>query len=331
MALSDLAVYSEYAYLAMTEVLAQQIDAFNAASAGAIVLSSAAHQGDYSDAAFFAKIADLVRRRNSYGTDTVETKTLRQLVDTSVKVAAGTPEIRLDPGQFRWIQQNPEVAGAALGQQLAVDSMADMLNTGVGCAVSALTTVPASNAGTLIKDITGETAPANRPTFVALTQAAGIFGDRQNAIRAWIMHSTPITSLFVNALTNSERLFSYESINVIRDPFGRLFVITDSPSLQWSVADPVSAGYYTLGLVQGAIYIGQNNDFDAVQTDATGYENIKRTYQAEWSYNCGIKGYAWDKTHGGKSPTNAALFTGTNWDKYATDIKDVAGVVLKSL
>lgn len=321
MALSDLAVYSEYAYSSMTEVLAQQIELFNGASDGVIVLVPAAHQGDFSDEAFFAKISGLVRRRNAYGSGAIAQKTLKHLVDTSVKVAAGTSEIRLDPGQFRWIQQNPEVAGAALGQQLAGDLLADMLNTAIGCTVSALSAQSAVVHGDGTAD----------PTFVGLTETAGLFGDRQNAIRAWVMHSTPVTKLYVNALTNAENLFKYDTVNVIRDPFGRLFVVTDSPSLQWSVTTPSPAsGFMSLGLVQGGIYVGQNNDFDAAETVATGDENIKRTYQAEWSYNVGVQGFAWDKPNGGKSPTDAALFTASNWDKYSTSIKDLAGVLYKT-
>lgn len=321
MALSDLAVYSEYAYSSMTEVLAQQIELFNGASDGVIVLVPAAHQGDFSDEAFFAKISGLVRRRNAYGSGAIAQKTLKHLVDTSVKVAAGTSEIRLDPGQFRWIQQNPEVAGAALGQQLAGDLLADMLNTAIGCAVSALSAQSSVVHGDGTTD----------PTFVGLTETAGLFGDRQNAIRAWVMHSTPVTKLYVNALTNAENLFKYDTVNVIRDPFGRLFVVTDSPSLQWSVTTPSPAsGFMSLGLVQGGIYVGQNNDFDAAETVATGDENIKRTYQAEWSYNVGVQGFAWDKPNGGKSPTDAALFTASNWDKYSTSIKDLAGVLYKT-
>ena len=69
MALSDLQVYSEYAYTTFTETLQQQVELFNAATGGALLLSSAAHQGDFSQEAFFARIAGgTVRRRNAYGT-----------------------------------------------------------------------------------------------------------------------------------------------------------------------------------------------------------------------------------------------------------------------
>lgn len=322
MALSDLAVYSEYAYSAFSETLRQQVDLFNAATGGAIMLQSAAHQGDFSDVAFFAKVTGgLVRRRNAYGSGTVAEKVLKHLVDTSVKVAAGTPPVRLDPGQFRWIQQNPEVAGAAMGQQLAVDTMADMLNVGLGSVYSALSQVSA-----VVYDATGNTAPDDGPTWNNLNNGQAKFGDQSSQIVAWIMHSTPMHKLYGNNLNNSERLFTYGTVNVVRDPFGKLLVMTDSPNLFEAGTPNV---YHILGLVPGAVMIGQNNDFDANEETKNGDENIIRTYQAEWSYNVGVKGFAWDKANGGKSPTDAALFTSTNWDKYATSEKDLAGVVVE--
>lgn len=324
MALSDLAVYSEYAYSAFSETLRQQVDLFNAATGGAVMLQSAAHQGDFSDVAFFAKVTGgLVRRRNAYGSGTVAEKVLKHLVDTSVKVAAGTPPVRLDPGQFRWIQQNPEVAGAAMGQQLAVDTMADMLNVGLGSVYSAL-----SQVSDVVYDATANSDAADKlPTWNNLNNGQAKFGDQSSQIAAWIMHSTPMHKLYGSNLTNGERLFTYGTVNVVRDPFGKLLVMTDSPNLFAAGTPNV---YHILGLVPGAVMIGQNNDFDANEETKNGDENIIRTYQAEWSYNIGVKGFAWDKANGGKSPTDAALFTSTNWDKYATSHKDLAGVVVKT-
>lgn len=320
MALSDLAVYSEYAYSSMTEVLQQQIDLFNSASGGTLSLRSAAHQGDYSDIAFFAKVSGLVRRRNAYGTGAVGEKVMTHLVDTMVKVAAGTPPIRLDPGQFRWIQQNPEVAGAALGQQLALDTLADMVNTGLGCTFAAMNQVAA-----IKYDATGNTAPADLLTFNNLNNGQAKFGDQSSRIAAWVMHSKPMHDLNGSSLTNSERLFTYGSVNVSRDPYGKLLIMTDAPNL-------VTAGspniYHVLGLVPGALLVDQNGDFDAMEEGKTGDENLQRVYQAEWSYELGIKGFAWDKANGGKSPNDAALLLGTNWDRYATSDKDLPGVLV---
>lgn len=325
MALSDLAVYSEYAYSSMTEILDQQINLFNAASEGTMVLRPTAHQGDFSDEVLFAKIAGgTVRRRNAYGSGAIASKSLNHLVDTSVKVAAGTYEMLLPPGQFKWIQQNPQVAGAALGQQMAVDAMADMVNTGIGATVTAMANIPA-----LMLDVTGAAVPADALVNpVNMINATAKLGDRSGAVRAWIMHSGAMTELWINAANNNKSLFNYGNLAVTRDPFGRLFIVTDAPNL--TTGSGATLAYYSLGLQQAALMVGQNNDYTAMERDITGQENLSKAFQAEWSYNVGVQGFSWDKTTGGKSPTDAAIFAAANWDRYATSIKDMAGVILKT-
>jgi hypothetical protein len=321
MALSDLKVYSEYLYSSMSEVLAQQVELFNAATEGAIVLVPAAMQGDFSDLAFWQKISGLVRRRNAYGSGSVAAKDLKHIEDTMVKIAAGTPPINIDPGQFRWIQRSPKEAGVVIGQQLAKDVLADMLNLGLGACYTALATE-----GTNVHDATGGTD--KKLSFANINLGQSKFGDAASNLAVWIMHSTPQFSLYGNALANAERLFAYSSVNVVRDPFGRLLVSTDSPNLV-DVGSPNST-YHTLGLVRGAVTLQQNNDFEANEETSNGNENIQRTYQAEWSFNCGIQGFAWDKASGGKSPNDAAVLSGANWEKIVTSNKDLAGVIIET-
>lgn len=318
MALSDLAVFSEYAYSTMTEMQDQQIGLFNAATRGGLVLQSGNHQGDYSDEAMWAKISGLVRRRNAYGSGTVAEKVLEHLTETAVKVAAGTPPVRIDPGMMKWIQRSPEEAGVVVGKQMAEDSIADMLNTAVLVYASAIGQV---------SDVVYDHSSTGTMSLAALNKGAAKFGDRAGALVAWVMHSKSAFDIYGEALTNATRLFVFGNVRVIEDGFGRPLVVTDSPNL-------VTAGspdtYAALGLTPGAVLVSQNGDFtDNVETK-NGDENIIRTYQAEWSYNVGIQGFAWDKTNGGKSPTNAALGTATNWDRYATSDKDLAGVLVKA-
>lgn len=318
MALSDLAVFSEYAYSTMTEMQDQQIGLFNAATRGGLVLQSGNHQGDYSDEAMWAKISGLVRRRNAYGSGTVAEKVLEHLTETSVKVAAGTPPVRIDPGMMKWIQRSPEEAGVVVGKQMAEDSIADMLNTAVLVYAAAIGQVA---------NVVYDHSSTGVMSLVALNKGAAKFGDRAGAIVAWVMHSKSAFDIYGEALTNATRLFVFGNVRVIEDGFGRPLVVTDSPNL-------ITAGtpdtYAALGLTPGAVLVSQNGDFtDNVETK-NGDENIIRTYQAEWSYNVGIQGFAWDKTNGGKSPTNAALGTATNWDRYATSDKDLAGVLVKA-
>lgn len=319
MALSDLAVFSEYAYSTMTEMQDQQIGLFNGATRGGLVLQSGNHQGDYSDEAMWAKISGLVRRRNAYGSGAVAEKVLEHLTETSVKVAAGTPPVRIDPGMMKWIQRSPEEAGVVVGKQMAEDSIADMLNAAVMCyaaAVGQVANVVYNHSGT------------GTMSLIALNKGAAKFGDRAGALVAWVMHSKSAFDIYGEALTNATRLFVFGNVRVIEDGFGRPLVVTDSPNLINTT--PTPDVYMALGLTPGAVLVSQNGDFtDNVETK-NGDENIIRTYQAEWSYNVGIQGFAWDKTNGGKSPANAALGTATNWDRYATSDKDLAGVLVKA-
>jgi len=320
----DLVVFNKQVYIATTELVAQQVQLFNAASAGAITLASISdNMGDFAMEASFKQIAGLVRRRDVYnGSNDVASVRLTHLQNNTVKVPSGTPPVDFEQAQYNWILQNPALAASMIGQQLAVATLQDMLNTAISAAVAAIsaeTSVNYAASGTL--------------AFGDLVRGAGKFGDRQGALAAWVMHSKSMTDLWANAVTNNEKLFVYGTVSVLRDPFGRLFVMTDSDSLvattTTSDEPPVTTTKYkVLGLVPGAIMVEQNPDFDSYMQRSTGKENIQNSYQAEWSYNLGLYGYSWDITAGGKAPTNASIATSANWERTSTDIKDTAGVLI---
>ena len=320
MALSDLQVFNDWVYRTSSEVLDQQVNLFNAATNGAIILRTARNVGDVSEAAFWAKIQGLVRNRNPYGTGTVAAKDLRQLVDNTIKVGAGTPPINIPPSMLRWIQKSPEEAGAVIGQQLAGDTMQDMLHAGLSAGKAAFT------AGNAVYDHSG--VGEGTLTQKAFNAGQRIFGDRSTDIQVWVAHSSPLFDLYDNALGNAEQLYTFGTVNVKQDAFGRPIIITDAPVLM-NGAD-LTLTHDTLGLTSGAILIEQNGDFDAVTVESTGGENIGRQYQAEWSYNVGVNGYAYDMTTGGKAPTHTALGTAANWDKVATSIKDTGGIIVRT-
>lgn len=315
----DLAIFNKQTYTAVTETLSQQVNVFNRASNGAITLLPAANQGNFAIEAMFKSISGLVKRRDINGSDAVDPVRLEQLQNASVKIAASTAPVEFNPSMYTWIQQNPELAVAMLGEQIARETAGDMLNVAIKGAVAAATGQGASA-------VYGDGTAA--ASFSLLNSGAALFGDRSGSLVAWVLHSKIMHDLFENGLTNAEKLFTYENVNVIRDPFGRLFVVTDSPDLvDTTGVDPI---YKTLGLQSGAVNVQSNGDFDATLVSVTGGENIKRVYQAEWTMNLGIKGYTWDIANGGASPSDVALATATNWDKTATSIKDTAGVLILS-
>lgn len=316
MGLDDFEVFNDFTYTTTTEVLRQQIELFNAATGGAIILEAADNTGDYTDSTLYAKIEGLVRRRNVYSNAAVAAKEMQMLLDTSVKVATGTPPVQIDPTWWTWINRAPDEAGIIYGRQLAVDMMADMLNTGIMGLVAAML-----NDAEIQHDGSGATAD-----YGDLLTGTSKFGDRSNEIRVWVAHSKPMFDIWGTNLANSAQLFTFGSVSVRTDPFGRPIVLTDSPAL--INTGPTPDNYYTLGLVPGACRVEQNNDFlQNIETN-NGFENIRRTIQSEWTYNLSAKGYAWDKTSGGHSPNDAAIASSGSWDRFATSHKDLPGVLV---
>ena len=273
--------------------------------------------GDYSDIALYSRISGLIRRRDAYGTGAVTAKQLAMLQQTSVKVAAGTPPIDITPHYWQWIMRDPAEAGIMLGKQLAEDTLGDMLAVAIKGYLAALTNVGA----TVVSDGTAGTM-----TLQKMVNGAALFGDRAQEIMCWVMHSKPLFDVYGSALTNGQQLFVFGNVKVASDGFGRPLIITDQPDLVYDTNK-----YHTLGLANGAALIEQNPDYVENTQTVNGDENITRSWQAQWSYNVGLKGFAWDKTAGGHSPSNAALATGTNWDRFATETKDLAGVIVNTL
>ncbi len=323
MSLNNFKVFNDFAQGSATEVLAHNVELFNAATKGGILLQAARNAGDFSDKTMWAKLSGLVRRRNPYGSGAVTPLALSQLQDTSVKVAAGTPPVSLDPGMFEWILKNPKEGGVVYGQQLAEERMADMVDVAIAALIASLV-----NEGTNYYATLGATA-----TYAGLNLAAGKFGDRSQSLACWVAHSKVLTDIWAANIANTASLFNFGTINVRTDPFGRPIIITDAQSLvdsNGAGTGPDVASYRTLGLVPGAALIEDNGDYTSNLETKNGDENILRTVQSEWSYNVSVKGFAWDKSNGGKAPTTAALGTGTNWDAFATSPKDLAGVIYET-
>jgi hypothetical protein len=322
MSLTNLQVFNKWTYTALNEMIAHNINLFNQATRGAIVLRNGANVGDFADSTFWKLLSGAVRRRDAYGSGSVSPIQLQMILDTMVKVAAGTPPIEIDPGMFTWIGKSPQEGGVVIAQQLAPQILSDMLNTAVAALVAAL-----SNVSDVFTDISGGTGGAEKFSPAATNTALSKFGDRRQAVVAWIVHSKPMSDYFGNAITNANTLYKYDTVNVIADPFGNVFVISDCPAL---VISGSPTDYVALGLTAGAAIVERNSDYYQNIEETNGDENIQRTLQAEWSYNLGLKGFTWDKSSGGKSPSTAALATAANWDKNVTSHKDLAGVALRT-
>jgi len=316
MSLSQMQVFNQYIMPATLETLDQMLAAFNAASNGSIVLSPEGFTGDFLQESFFQALGAAQRRVDRYAANGVAPITdLTELKNTSVKVAGGFGPIRYEPSQMTWLErptvQGVEVASRAFAEVL----LKDQLNTAIAALVAAITAQAAA-----VNDVSATAGI----TQAGLNNAHAKFGDASQSIVAQIMQGTTWHKLVGQAIGNSTNLFVAGNVRVV-DILGKVSVVTDAPALMQTGTPNKEI---ILGLVSGAALVHDNRDIISNVQTVNGKERIETTIQTDYTFGLGLKGYTWDTTNGGKSPSNAALATGTNWDKTAASIKDTAGVAL---
>lgn len=320
MSLSDMQVFNTYFMPATIETLAQMVDKFNAASNGAIVLTTEGFDGDFFQESFFASIHSAQRRVDRYAALADQAATdLSQLKNVGVKVAGGFGPIRYEPAQMTWLRK-PTAEGIEVASRNFAEAMLrDQLNTSVAALVAAI-----GNQAAALNDVS---ASADMD-YAAINGAHAKFGDRSGDIAANVMSGAAYHQLIAQNLANSNRLFQAAGVTIV-DILGKAVIVTDAPALSVAaVVDPATpAKHRVLGLATGAAIVHDAGDVISNIDTANGSTRIVTTMQVDYSFGLRLKGYAWDTANGGKSPTDAELATGSNWDKVATDIKQTAGVM----
>jgi hypothetical protein len=137
------------------------------------------------------------------------------------------------------------------------------------------------------------------------------------------MNGAQFHKLIGQNLTNGAQLFVAGNVQVV-DILGRPVIVTDAPALFATGTPNVNK---ILGLVDGAAIVFDGGDVVSNIDTSNGKTRIETTMQVDYSFGVKLKGYSWDIANGGKSPTDAELATGSNWDKVATSIKHTAGVL----
>ncbi len=313
MALSQMEVFNKYYMPATIETLAQMVDKFNEASRGTVVLTTAGFEGDFIQESFFAAIHSAQRRVNRYGSNDAVTPTdLTQLKANGVKVAGGFGPVRYEPSQMTWLQ-HPTVKGVEVASRNFAEALlADQVNTILACLVAAIENVGSA----LVNDVSLSASVS----YSALNLSHEKFGDRSSALAATFMNGKAFHFMIEGNLANAQELFRAGNVRVI-DILGQLVVVTDAPALS-------DTGKLKMpSLVPGAGVVYDGGDVISNIETGNGKQRIETTLQMDYSFGVGVKGYSWDTENGGKSPTDAALATGSNWDKVVSDNKHTAGVL----
>ncbi len=316
MSLAQMQVFNDFIMPATLETLDQMTAAFNAASNGAIVISAEGFTGDFLQESFFQNLGAAQRRVDRYAANgAVSATDLTELKNSSVKIAGGFGPLRYEPAQMTWLQrptvQGIEVASRAFAEVL----LKDQLNTAIAALVAAIT----AQAGA-----TNDVSATAGITQAALNNAHAKFGDASQSLVAQVMQGTTWHKLVGQAIANSTNLFVAGNVRVV-DILGKVTVVTDAPSLMQAGTPNKEI---ILSLVPGAALVHDSRDQVSNVETTNGKGRIETTIQTDYTFGLGLKGYTWDTTNGGASPTDAELATGTNWDKTAASIKHTAGVAL---
>tara|TARA_R110002020_G_scaffold466637_1_gene689325 strand:- start:173 stop:1153 length:981 start_codon:yes stop_codon:yes gene_type:complete len=319
MALSNMEVYNEQIRLRTIELIDQDLQKFNAASGNTIILSSEGFMGDFSRESFATTLAGAQRRVNRYGANGSVTATAYGEDEmVGVKIHGGFGPVLFEPSQLTALQSNPQEAINNIAQGFADALLADQLNTGVGCAVAAI-----ENQSSLVNDVSAGSDGAGALTQSALNGSHAKFSDMSQLLRADIMSGAAYHKLLEKGLDNGERLFQSTNVTV-QSILGKIFVVSDIPAL-YEAGTPNKTK--VLSLVDRAIIIDNTSDIVTNLETTNGKGRIETTWQADYTFGAKLKGYAWDVSNGGKSPDDAALFTGSNWEVKMASLKHTAGTL----
>lgn len=315
MALSDMKVFNEYLKKTTIETIAQQIEKFNGASNGAIRLTAQGIDGDFLQESLWAGLHSAQRRVDRYAANGAQASTvLAQIQANSVKVAGGFGPILWEPAQLSWIQKNPAEALEVISRNLSEAIVGDQLNSAIAALVAAISNVAGA---------TNDVSATAGITYGAINGAHAKFGDASGLLIAQVMTGEVFHKLVGQNLANATQLFNSTSVNIV-DILGRPVIVTDAPAL-YAAGTPNKQK--VLSLADSAAIVHDGSDVITSVVTSHGKERIETTFQSDYSFGLGLKGYAWDVANGGKSPTSAELATGSNWDQFVASVKSTAGVI----
>lgn len=315
MAQSNMVIFNKYVPETAVELLAQMVEKFNASSNGSILLTNQGFEGDFFERSFYSSLESAQRRVDRYATNGAASATsLAAVKEASVKVAGGFGPILFEPAQMAWMLKNEAEAINAISMNLAMAVMKDQLNSAIASAVGAI-----SNQSTATNDVSATIGLSH----TALNDTDALFGDASQSIVARIMNGTAYHKLIGLNIANATDLFKSDTVRVV-DILGKAVIVTDAPAL-YATGTPNKLK--VLSLVSGGVVVSDGGDIITNADTSNGKERIETTFQADYTFGLGLKGYTWDQANGGKSPTDAELATGTNWDKTASNIKHTAGVI----
>ncbi len=300
----------------MTEVIAQNANAFNAASQGAIRLVSARHRGNHQEESFIQRISGLVSRRDNTVTTAATILPMTMDEEVRVKLNRKIGPVSQTIDSWKKVDANPDRMSFILGQQTAQAVLVDHVDSALIAVEAALDGIVAlehdRSAGTIRTE--------------DLIDGLSKRGDKAGEIVAWVMHSKPYFDLVKDQIADAVyRANGTQIVNGIPATVNRPVIITDSPGL---IQAGSPTNYVTLGLVAGAVTVSESEERTIWDERKTGAENLYVQIQGEYAITVGVHGFKF--ATGTSNPTDAALGNSGNWTQTGYSHKTLAGVRIQS-
>lgn len=313
---ADFKVYNDFFQTGALEALAKNINVFNAASGGTMVLGSSQIAGDINQQAFYKRVANLVSRRDITSTAAATAAKMTQGEDVSVKLSRKIGPVEQTLEAFRRIARDPMEMSFILGQQWAEDMMADAVATSTRSLVAAI----GGQSSVVSTDNQSSTLD-----FKGINEGKRLFGDQSGRIKAMVMNANSYFNLLDQGI--DDKIDSVAGA-IIRQGTaatqGLTTIVVDDDSLTFD--DTGTQRDRILFLTEGAVAFNEQNDRTLISETVTGLENLVGRVQGEYNVELDVKGYSYDYTNGGANPDDAALDLTTNWD-LNTDVKNGAGAM----
>ena len=313
---ADFVINPQIASMAYIEKLQQNVNAFNQASNGAILLTTESLIGDVEKEDFFKEMASsaLAKHRDPLSLADITPEILEQISKDNIKVnryayIANTLDSFTKKG---W---TADTFSMLAGEASANASTEDMLNTLIASGMGAIQSNPGMVDGDGTTDITYEDFPS----------LLGKFGDKLDAIKILVMHSSTYYALMDTAVAEKLWNVAGNSINEGANPtFGIPVLVTDSPALD------MATGKGMMVLTDTAL-VGVDSEVLTIDAGTRrGQENIILEMQREYAFSIRVKGYSYNTATAGENPDNATLALDTSWTQSATDIKNTAGAIFNT-
>ncbi|ATG17159.1 hypothetical protein CO695_12960 [Providencia alcalifaciens] len=304
---SDLVIYNDLAQTAFLERRQDNLEVFNQASNGAIVLDNLFIEGDLRKRAFY-QIGGSIEHRDVNSTSAV----------TGKKIAAGESVDVKAPwkyGPFETTEESFKRRGrdvSEFSELVGTDAADASLEGYIKYSLAALGAAIGNNSNMVVS------ANIETDGKKTLTKGLRTYGDKFNRVALFVMHSATYFDIVDQAIDNKV----YEEAGVViyggqPGTLGKPVLVTDTA--------PVDAIF---GLVPGAVTITESQEPTFRSYPINDQENLAIGYRGEGVVNVGVLGYSWDEKKG-TNPDLTKLGTAGNWKKHFTSDKMTAGVMIK--